>query len=186
MVAARQAGARCQLDACMLHAQCSRAACQTRCRCGRGEPSPGADVAQVSPIPVQMWKGRGEPHIMLYCRPCREPCVWHRGALRTARRTRASQIGLAGPARSTAAVASHTAGWSPRHPLLRSGRRAVSALGRVAWCCNLFGWCCNLLGWVATCCTVLHRRPQVRARTSRRCAVRIMPHAAERRAQHAE
>ena len=25
--------------------------------CGRGEPSPGADVAGVSPVPVQMWQG---------------------------------------------------------------------------------------------------------------------------------
>ena len=29
---------------------------QSRCRCGRGEPSPGADVAGVSPVPVQMWQ----------------------------------------------------------------------------------------------------------------------------------
>ena len=29
-----------------------------RCRCGRGEPSPGADVARASPVPVQMWQGR--------------------------------------------------------------------------------------------------------------------------------
>jgi hypothetical protein len=29
----------------------------SRCRCGRGEPSPGADVAGVSPVPVQMWQG---------------------------------------------------------------------------------------------------------------------------------
>ena len=28
------------------------------CRCGRGEPSPGADVAGVSPFPVQMWQER--------------------------------------------------------------------------------------------------------------------------------
>jgi hypothetical protein len=30
---------------------------QSRCRCGRGESSPGADVAAVSPVPVQMWQG---------------------------------------------------------------------------------------------------------------------------------
>ena len=30
---------------------------QSRCRCGGGEPSPGADVAGVSPVPVQMWRG---------------------------------------------------------------------------------------------------------------------------------
>jgi hypothetical protein len=29
----------------------------SRCRCGRGEPGPGADVAGVSPVPVQMWQG---------------------------------------------------------------------------------------------------------------------------------
>ena len=29
---------------------------QSRCRCGSGEPSPGADVAAASPIPVQMWQ----------------------------------------------------------------------------------------------------------------------------------
>jgi hypothetical protein len=29
---------------------------QSRCRCGRGEPSPGADVAATSPVPVQMWQ----------------------------------------------------------------------------------------------------------------------------------
>ena len=28
---------------------------QSRRRCGRGEPSPGADVAGVSPVPAQMW-----------------------------------------------------------------------------------------------------------------------------------
>ena len=28
---------------------------QSRCRCGRGEPSPDADVAGVSPVPVRMW-----------------------------------------------------------------------------------------------------------------------------------
>jgi hypothetical protein len=27
------------------------------CRCGRGEPSPGTDVAGVSPVPAQMWQG---------------------------------------------------------------------------------------------------------------------------------
>ena len=34
-----------------------RANAESRCRCGRGEPSPGADVAGVSPVPVQMWQG---------------------------------------------------------------------------------------------------------------------------------
>jgi hypothetical protein len=29
-------------------------------RCGRGERSPGADVAAVSPVPVQMWAGRAQ------------------------------------------------------------------------------------------------------------------------------
>ena len=29
---------------------------QSRRRCGRGEPSPGADVAEVSRVPVQMWQ----------------------------------------------------------------------------------------------------------------------------------
>ena len=29
---------------------------QSRCRCGSGEPSPGADVAAVSPVPMQMWQ----------------------------------------------------------------------------------------------------------------------------------
>ena len=43
---------------------------QSRCSCGRGEPSPGADVAGVgqsrcrvggvSPVPVQMWQGRAQ------------------------------------------------------------------------------------------------------------------------------
>ena len=28
------------------------------CRCGTGEPGPGADVAGVSPVPVQTWQGR--------------------------------------------------------------------------------------------------------------------------------
>jgi hypothetical protein len=28
---------------------------QSRRRCGRLEPSPGADVAGVSPVPAQMW-----------------------------------------------------------------------------------------------------------------------------------
>ena len=30
---------------------------RSRCRCGRVEPNPGADVAGLSPIPVQMWQG---------------------------------------------------------------------------------------------------------------------------------
>jgi hypothetical protein len=29
---------------------------QSQRRCGRGGPSPGADVAGVSPVPVQMWE----------------------------------------------------------------------------------------------------------------------------------
>ena len=33
---------------------------QSRCRCGGGEPSPGADVAGESPVPVQLWQGRGD------------------------------------------------------------------------------------------------------------------------------
>jgi hypothetical protein len=31
---------------------------RSRGRCGRGEPSPGADVAGVRPVPAQMWPGR--------------------------------------------------------------------------------------------------------------------------------
>jgi hypothetical protein len=31
---------------------------RSRRRCGRGEPSPGADVAGVRPVPPQMWHGR--------------------------------------------------------------------------------------------------------------------------------
>ena len=34
-----------------------RAQAQSRRRCGGGEPSPGADVAGVSPVQVQMWQG---------------------------------------------------------------------------------------------------------------------------------
>ena len=34
---------------------------QSRRRCGSGEPSPGADVAAVSPVSVQMWQRCGEP-----------------------------------------------------------------------------------------------------------------------------
>ena len=30
---------------------------QSRCRCDRDEPSPGADVAGMSPVPVRMWQG---------------------------------------------------------------------------------------------------------------------------------
>ena len=41
-------------------AACERGA-QPRCRCGGGEPSPGADVAGVSPVPVQMWRGEPSP-----------------------------------------------------------------------------------------------------------------------------
>ncbi len=33
---------------------------QSRCRGGRGEPSPGAEVAAVSPVPVQSWQGRAQ------------------------------------------------------------------------------------------------------------------------------
>jgi hypothetical protein len=33
---------------------------QSRCRCGQGDPSPGADVARASPVPVQMWQGRAQ------------------------------------------------------------------------------------------------------------------------------
>ncbi len=34
---------------------------QSRCRCGRSEPSPGADVEGVSPVPVQIWAGEPCP-----------------------------------------------------------------------------------------------------------------------------
>ncbi len=30
---------------------------KSRCRRGRGEPSPGADVAGASPVPAQTWQG---------------------------------------------------------------------------------------------------------------------------------
>ncbi len=33
----------------------ARVPARSRCRCGGGEPGPGADVAGVSPVPVQMW-----------------------------------------------------------------------------------------------------------------------------------
>ncbi len=33
---------------------------ESRRRCGRGGPSPGADVAGVSPVPAQMWQGWAE------------------------------------------------------------------------------------------------------------------------------
>jgi hypothetical protein len=33
---------------------------QSRGTCGEGEPSPGADVAGVEPVPVQMWQGRAQ------------------------------------------------------------------------------------------------------------------------------
>jgi hypothetical protein len=33
---------------------------QSRCTCGKGEPSPGADVARASPVPAQMWQGRAQ------------------------------------------------------------------------------------------------------------------------------
>jgi hypothetical protein len=36
---------------------CPPRAAQCRCRCGGGEPDPGADVAGVTPVPVQMWRG---------------------------------------------------------------------------------------------------------------------------------
>jgi hypothetical protein len=48
---------RCNAWAC---ASYESACVKSRCRCGRGEPSPGADVAGVSPVPVQMWQGRGQ------------------------------------------------------------------------------------------------------------------------------
>jgi hypothetical protein len=35
-------------------------AARSRRRCGRGEPSPGADVAGASPVPAQMWQGRAQ------------------------------------------------------------------------------------------------------------------------------
>ncbi len=34
---------------------------QSRCGCGRGEPSPGADVGLVRPVPVQLWEGEPSP-----------------------------------------------------------------------------------------------------------------------------
>ncbi len=40
---------------------------QSPCRCGRGEPSPGADVALASVVPVQMWQERA----LSRCRWCR-------------------------------------------------------------------------------------------------------------------
>jgi hypothetical protein len=50
---------------------------QSWCRCGRGGPSPGADVAGVGPVLVQMWPGwaqsrprrnRGDGRAQRYCR----------------------------------------------------------------------------------------------------------------------
>ena len=38
----------------------STAPAQSWSRCGRGEPSPGADVAGASRVPAQMWQGRAE------------------------------------------------------------------------------------------------------------------------------
>jgi hypothetical protein len=34
---------------------CAPGTAQSRCRCGRGEPSLGADVGGVIPVPAQMW-----------------------------------------------------------------------------------------------------------------------------------
>jgi hypothetical protein len=34
---------------------------QSCCSCGRGEPSPGTDVAGVGPVPEQMWPGEPSP-----------------------------------------------------------------------------------------------------------------------------
>jgi hypothetical protein len=46
---------------------------QSRCRCGRGEPSPGADVAGVSPVPVPMWRGQKAAQYLGRCRPPQPP-----------------------------------------------------------------------------------------------------------------
>jgi hypothetical protein len=40
---------------------CSDTAGQSRRRCGRREPSPGAHVGGVSPVPAQMWPGNSVP-----------------------------------------------------------------------------------------------------------------------------
>jgi hypothetical protein len=47
-------------DARRLHGQqvqIRRRRAQPRCRCGSDKPCPGADVAGVSPVPLQMWQG---------------------------------------------------------------------------------------------------------------------------------
>ena len=39
-----------------------------RRRCGRGEPSPGADVAAASAVPVQMWAGTSTVPVQMWAR----------------------------------------------------------------------------------------------------------------------
>ena len=47
---------RARLAICNCLKQLEHVNLQSRCRCWRGAPSPGADVAGASPVPVQMWQ----------------------------------------------------------------------------------------------------------------------------------
>jgi hypothetical protein len=60
-------------------AQMWQGGAQSRRRCGRGEPSPGADVAGGSPVPAQMWAGVSEPSTAFGGRRFRGSAEWSGG-----------------------------------------------------------------------------------------------------------
>ena len=43
-----------------IHCRWGRGEPESRCRCGQNEPIPGANVAPLSPVPVQRWEGRAQ------------------------------------------------------------------------------------------------------------------------------
>jgi hypothetical protein len=78
-----------------------RAACRSRRGCGRGAPSPGADVAGVSPVLAQMWATRAAHAGAQAARAVRRACDGRRLPADSSRRAGAGQLvracGGAGP-----------------------------------------------------------------------------------------
>ena len=49
---------------------------QSRCRCGRDEPSPGAHVSGLRPVPMQMWAGASSVPVQMRQGETRPGAVW--------------------------------------------------------------------------------------------------------------
>jgi hypothetical protein len=125
-------------------------AAQSRCRCGRGESGPGADVAAVSPVLVQMWrralrhagpsKHRAEPSGAGRGGSARRKPIRSRLRRRGCRRRRRRrQLRPSGPGRVTPVERRSAGGggcyrraWSVWHRDRRDGRQREPSARRLA------------------------------------------------------